>query len=252
MSTTTTAPARYYAARADGRYRVIDGRLIDARQDGDAPGAAYVSTHSSRAKAEAKAAALNAAEPWGTPEVPPMRECADDTCCGETGPADARQERADELAEAVAAGEVDFDTAVAELLGGAAASPAVVREVPRTEVEDRVEASMARAAAKKADEATAPAEEETKAYRIGKVLDEWITAHAADYPADLVGYIAGRNLCYDGTRTLRVTPAWVEALSAVATDVENAALGEGMDAALRAPAVRASRAARATLGKLFA
>jgi hypothetical protein len=54
--------ARYYASRADGRYRVIDGAIIDAAPDGLTPGAAYVSTHASRAKAEERAAQLNAAE----------------------------------------------------------------------------------------------------------------------------------------------------------------------------------------------
>jgi hypothetical protein len=252
MSTTAT-PARYYASRADGRYRVIDS------QGERTEGTLYVSTHASRAKAEEKAAALNAAEPWGTPEVPPMRECADDTCCGEEAPL---LSSADRVAAATAPRPVPMGAAVV-----AAASPAAAVGTTRTEdgavvlASGLVEGTPAADAAEAAESARldaelgitpAAAEEETQAYRIGKVLREWTLATGA--PSALVEHITGRNVCYDGTATLRLTAEWAEELSGFATALENAALSgaDEVPVAMRAPAVRAARASRTTLGKLFA
>jgi hypothetical protein len=58
---TTATATRFYAARLDGRYRVIDS-ATDTR----------VATVASRARAEERARQLNAEEPWGIPPVPPM------------------------------------------------------------------------------------------------------------------------------------------------------------------------------------
>lgn len=271
MTATATASPRFYAVRAEGRYRVIDGDLIDARQDGDAPGTAYVATCSSRAKAEEKAAKLNAeseeAEMVGT--FGPRRE---------DSPADARQADAKLAAEMVAAGTVSFEDAAAALLTGtsvlAAVSPAAAKGTTRTEtgavvlasglVEGSEEANAAEAAemarlekamAKQAPAKPAPAKaaSDTQAWRIGKLLREWVLAHPRDTDAVLVDHIATRNVCYDGTATLRVSAQWVEELSAAATALENAATGTEatVEAALRAPSVRAARASRTGLAKLF-
>jgi len=119
MTAATATPARFYAARADGRYRVIDGAVIDAREDGDAPGAAYVATCSSRAKAEAKAAQLNAEEAAVDAKIA-------DEAAAEAAHAEAHEARIDALADAVTAGDVSFDAAVAELLSGTPTAPLAV------------------------------------------------------------------------------------------------------------------------------
>jgi hypothetical protein len=186
---------RFYAARAEGRYRVIDGDLIDARQDGDAPGTAYVAVCASRAKAEEKADRLNL--------------------------------RAAEEAEA------------AELAARDAADAAA--EVARKAAWDAREAERVAAA-------EAPAEE-TKAYRVGKVLREWVLANDAD--SDLAAHIKGRNVCYDGTATLRVTAKWAQELSWLATDLENAAIKGDARVTAKAPAIMAARAAQKTVANLF-
>jgi hypothetical protein len=85
----------------------------------------------------------------------------------------------------------------------------------------------------------APAAEETRAYRIGKLLRTWVLARGADsYDAALVAHITGANVCYDGTSTLRLTPRWAEVLVDAASD---------MDREHKA----AARAARRTLYALF-
>lgn len=83
----------------------------------------------------------------------------------------------------------------------------------------------------------------TKAYRIGKLLREFVLAgddnghHAVS--AALRDHVASRNVCYDGTATLRLTPAFAEELINAASE---------MDAEAKA----AARAARRTLYALFA
>jgi hypothetical protein len=88
----------------------------------------------------------------------------------------------------------------------------------------------------------APAATDTKAYRIGKLLREYVLAHAASdelrVSSALVAHVASRNVCYDGTATLRLTPAWAEELINAASE---------MDAEAKA----AARAARRTLYALF-
>lgn len=206
MSTATATAPRFYAARAEGRYRVIDGHLVDARTDGDAPGSAYVAVCASRAKAEEKAAKLNAEATITQAEA----FLADQE--------EARRQ------EAIAAQAAE-DAKVAE---AAAVVPAAK---------------------------PAKAKDDTVAYRIGKILREWVLANEARYAPALVEHIKGRNVCYDDTATLRLSAAWAAELSAAATDVENAALSgpdeAQMPVAQRAPAVMAARAARKGLAKLF-
>jgi hypothetical protein len=97
----------------------------------------------------------------------------------------------------------------------------------------------------------AAVEAETKAYRIGKVLREFILASVTPADSDLVAHIASRNVCYDGTATLRVTAKWAQELSWLATDLENAAVKDDSRVAAKAPAIMAARSARKTLGNLF-
>jgi hypothetical protein len=215
-------------------------------------------TAEENAALEADAAAELAAEQAVIDAAEAAREAAWEAAQQES-PADARSARATELAGAVTAGAVSFDAAAAELLGGApvetpaeriarsaelsaavAADVAQVREVPRTEVEDRVEAAMT-------------AEVPVKSWRIGKVLRDFILANEADYDTALVLHMRDRNVCYDGTSTLRLSPAWARGLSAAATDLEDAAVsGDARIATtLRAPSVNAARAARKGLAKLF-
>lgn len=91
--------------------------------------------------------------------------------------------------------------------------------------------------------ATPAAEATTKAYRIGKLLREFVLAgddnghHAVS--AALRDHVASRNVCYDGTATLRLTPAFAEELINAASE---------MDAEAKA----AARAARRVLYALFA
>jgi hypothetical protein len=160
-------------------------------------------------------------------------------------PADAREARAAELAEAVAAGDVSFDAAAAELLGGAAPVTAPLAVVTLDGQETAVEVTATPAAK------PAKAGDATVAYRIGKVLREWILANDAD--SDLAAHIASRNVCYDGTATVRVTAKWAQELSWLATDLENAAVkGDARIAATaKAPSIMAARAARKTLSNLF-
>jgi hypothetical protein len=89
-------------------------------------------------------------------------------------------------------------------------------------------------------EETPAAAEETKAYRIGKLLRTWVLHDRnGSYDPALVAHIDAANVCYDGTATLRLTPRWAEILVDAASD---------MDAEHKA----AARAARRTLYALFA
>lgn len=274
---TATISPRYYATRSAGRYRVIDTQATG--------GNGIVCA--SKAKAEEKAAKLNAEaaaeqaafaeelaadkavmeESWGIPPVPPMVAAEDALTDAinrgdeagadlhraelvelEDSPADARQANATLAAEMVAAGTVSFEDAAAALLTG-------------TPVEAKLDAARdaalapQRAARAAGVEGFAKPAADTQAWRIGKLLREFILegAPATAASSALVEHISSRNVCYDGTATLRVTAAWAEELSAAATALENAATGEKatVEAALRAPSVRAARASRTGLAKLF-
>jgi chemotaxis protein histidine kinase CheA len=260
-ATTATAP-RYFAARAAGRYRVVDSFGFVGQDDGSYV-AATVATCASKAKAEEKAAKLSEefaarqaeATPFTAEENAALaaaeadelaaaqaavdaeeaaREAAYEAAQQEESPADARQERAAELADAVAAGAVSFDAAAAELLGGAPV------ETPAAKPVEKMAAAVAAKNATKDD---------TVAYRIGKVLREWVLANDAD--SDLAAHITTRNVCYDGTATLRLTAKWAQELGWLATDLENAAIRGDARVAAKAPAVMAARAARKGLDRLF-
>jgi hypothetical protein len=212
--TATTAAARFIAVRAEGRYRVQD--TLAAANDGPL----YVAVTASKAKAEEKAAKLNAAEP-----VP---------FTAEENAALAAAE-ADELAAAQAA--VDAEEAA--------------REERAAMQADIIARSTELAAAVAPAAKPAKAKDDTVAYRIGKVLREWVLANDAD--SELAAYIITRNVCYDGTATLRVTAKCAQELSWLATDLENAAVkgDTRIAAAAKAPSIMAARAARKTLGNLF-
>jgi hypothetical protein len=179
--------------------------------------------------------------------------------CGKTRNAKAHKVTAAPAATGLVADLAEAATVQAAVT--AAEETPAVRVVPRTTMEDRVEASMARAAAKRAEAEVADevadedAGHEHRPYRIGKVLREFVlAAEEGTYPAALVEHIAGRNVCYDGTATLRICAPEAERLIDAAGDLEVAVKGEDspVPAAQRAPAVMAARAARRTLHKLFA
>jgi hypothetical protein len=250
MTATPATAARFYAVRAEGRYRVIDGDLIDARQDGDAPGSAYVAVCASRAKAEEKAAKLNA-------EV------------AEVAPADARQETATELAQAVADGAVSFDDAAAALLSGNGAAlvaelsgptndeaewlahvnadtvseaqaqadadeaemDRMVAEAERAEDERVAAEKAARDEALAATPAPAPEAPEQPAaaaavqsVRIPRRIVEHITE--GKYDAALKAVIAARKPTADGARTVKLDEVQRGAVLAAAVNAEQEARWE--------------------------
>jgi hypothetical protein len=242
---------RFYAARAEGRYRVIDGDLIDARQDGDAPGTAYVATCASRAKAEEKAAALNAelaAEDALTAAINRGDEAGADNARAEL--AATYEAQGETPADAAALAAADTGAAIV-----AAVSPAAAKGVTRTEdgavvlasglVEGSAEANAAEAAESARFEAAhaAKPEADTKAYRIGKVLREYVLGADATAAPSLVAHIASRNVCYDGTATLRLSFADAAVLAQMAADLEKTATAPW--------ATMAARSAQKTLRNLF-
>jgi hypothetical protein len=181
-------PARYFATRSAGRYRVFD-RTSES--------CTAIAVCASRAKAEEKAAKLNA---------------------------EATAEEVPVTGDAVRTSPVF----------------APLSEAARETIARNADAAQAPAAKPEAD---------TKAYRIGKILREWVTEDTSRISSALGAHIASRNVCYDGTATLRLTAVWAEELSAAATELENAALSGEFQT--KAPAVMAARAARKGLAKLF-
>jgi hypothetical protein len=238
---------RYSVARISGRYRVVDnGGAVLVTVSSKAAGQKWIDR---KVQDAADAAEAATAERETRRQEAIAAQAAEDATVAEAiaaavpeeASADARQARAAELAEAVAAGDVSFDAAAAELLGGAPVAPLAV--VTLDGQETTVEATATPAAK------PAKAKDDTVAYRIGKILREWVLANEARYAPALVEHIKGRNVCYDDTATLRLSAAWAAELSAAATDVENAALSGEFQA--KAPAVMAARAARKGLAKLF-
>jgi hypothetical protein len=256
-ATTATAP-RFVGVRAEGRYRVQDTLTGE-----------YVAICASKAKAAYAAERLNAQEAAEATAAAPVDRAAqaiedarahlaahpelvDEELAAELAeesPADARSARAAELAEAVAAGEVSFDAAAAELLGGAPVAPLAVVALDGEETTVETTATPAAKPAKPAKK-----DDSTRAYRVGKVLREWVLSRVTPADSALVEHITGRNVCYDGTATLRLTAEWAEELSGHATDLENAAMSADenpVPVALRAPSIMAARAAQKGLAKLF-
>lgn len=130
------------------------------------------------------------------------------------------------------------------VVAGVREDPALryLTEVPGSGKEAKVAAILSAAPAPEVTTGAFTAEgreEETKAYRIGKLLRAFVLDHAAEYPAGLVAHIETRNVCYDGTSTLRLTASWAEALINAASDMDT-------------EAKVAARAARRTLYALFA
>jgi hypothetical protein len=161
MNAATATAARFTAVRAEGRYRVQDTATGE-----------YIATAASRAKAEERAAKLNAAEDregttllersadaHGTEgltdegraaleglaaavtEEPAVEATTEPAPSEEESPSDARSDRAGELAAAVASGALTFDAAAAALL---TEHPVTAAPEPRRalSVEERVQASI--------------------------------------------------------------------------------------------------------------
>lgn len=221
---------RFYATRANGRYRVVDGDLIDARQDGDAPGTAYVATCSSRAKAEEKAAALNdaaaaAAHPGA--DLGPVVADTVEAAGGAVRPSGWAEREVEEAAAKADAAKADALAADAIL---AAVSPAAAKGVTRTEdgavilasglVEGSPEANAAERAEADAFEAILAAEK-TRAVRFhGRVGGLLLGALAvADGPAaPILARLAAAKILTDGGRSIPTTAAERAALRTLVSD----------------------------------
>jgi hypothetical protein len=217
-ATATTAP-RFVGVRAEGRYRVQDTLTGE-----------YVAICASKAKAAYAAERLNAQEAEATPFTAEENAAL---------AADEAAWEAQQDAPAVDRAQQAIDDARAHL----AAHPELVD--PADE-----ELAAALQVTTGANELPAEMVHEHRAYRIGKVLREFVLAAEKEtYPAALVEHIASRNVCYDGTATLRLCFIDATDLSRAATDLENAALSGEFQA--KAPAVMAARAARKSLAKLF-
>lgn len=119
----TLTPARYAAARINGRYRVIDTTLPE--------GANIVGTRASKAKAEEAAATLNAEDSRVTTDPAELTVLLDAAARLDALPTeeDATEEEPPAIwAAAVASGQVSFAEMVTGVLGGAPA-PAAPLEV---------------------------------------------------------------------------------------------------------------------------
>jgi hypothetical protein len=154
-----------------------------------------------------------------------MKADMDVTCPQEESPADAHEARATELAEAVTAGQVSFDAAAAELLGGA---PVNLRAV--------TDAAWMTAL-------TTPPAVETPAKRKAKVETErmtslWVARNMVDgliargmdsnpAVASIAAKVDASTPNNRGGRTIRLTKAELQALSTIATEVENTATEAG-------------------------
>jgi hypothetical protein len=157
--------------------------------------------------------------------------------------ADAGEARATALAEAVTAGTLTFDAAVAHLLGGApvtlTAPLAVVTvdgeettvEAAPTDVRAATDAAWTAAlAAPPAEKAPAkkrkPETERMTSLWVARNMVEGLIARAADADPAVASIAAKVDASVPnnrGGRTIRLTKADLLALSAIATEVENAA-----------------------------
>lgn len=218
--TETATTDRYYAARQDGRYRVLSkatGQII--------------ATLASKTKAEEKAAKLNAEEPWGTPEVPPMVECADDTCCGEP------------------AAHLSPEPFTAQLQAEASAKRGLSPEAVAVAAAALDEVTMAtpdEAAAQLAAEATRP-------FTVGGRLAEAAINAASLADGTLAAKLADRKATKDGTRRVHLTFIEAAALTQVAKNLELWAREQVADGHRSAVSlVFSCTQAQANLAKLFA
>lgn len=200
----TVQGVRFVAARQDGRYRVLD-------QEQDF---AVVGTCATRAKAEERAAAMNAAQPVAEAtdaDIAAMveREAeyreelgieAPVTRAADLGPADEKEAAASVLAEAVASGRVSFDAAASALLSGVSLETAAAIAAPQEDPADAIAAAAAEILAVASANAAKPAK--------GK-------AAKAEKPAAAAGHrISWFVYLEDGVRTRYSTnmagdlPAW--------------------------------------------
>jgi hypothetical protein len=224
--TAATATARFVAVRAEGRYRVQDTEL-----------GIYVVTTSSKAKAQEKADAMNAATPVAEAtdaDIADMveREAEYRAEVGITTPVvDRAQQAIDDARAHLAAHPELMDDELAAVIGAP--------EVP--------------AAAVTADTTEAP-----------KLVSVWVGWRIADGLIPLADDLADPALASVAAklrdrqpnklldRTIRLSFAECSALSAHATFVENEALGEDASAKERGPLVYSARTLRGRLASAWA
>lgn len=248
MTATTATAARFVAVRAEGRYRVQDTTTGE-----------YVVIAASKAKAayaadrlneqEAAAAAEVAAEETAQAEVPANGYDADAVTAAiataVTGPADARQETATELAQAVADGAVSFDAAATALLSGNGAALVAELSAPTNDEAEWLAHVNADAPADEEPEAAqsteepreeAPVAEETPAapeapeqpedapavasVRVPGRIVAFALARPDSYGAELRAALDARKATKDGSRTVKLAHALRAELLSVAQDVE--------------------------------
>lgn len=208
-----TAAPRFFTARSAGRYRVFE-----VLADGTEIERAVVA---SKAKGAEKVAKLEAeAAPTAPLEVVTLD--GEETSVEVTATPAKKGPSPEAVAKAVKQLQEEL-TANADAIGAVLSEPLPGEETPAP---------------------AAKPESDTKAYRIGKVLRDFILEHPADYDAIVVDHLATRNVCYDGTATLRVSFQAAAELTKAAKDLE---------ASATAPwALMAARSAQKTLAKLFA
>jgi hypothetical protein len=185
--------------------------------------------------------ALNAADNTEEARVEAARVVLADLTVEEESPADTRQERATELADAVAAGAVSFDAAAAELLGGAPVETPAAKPVgtPAAAVADD-----AWTTALTADTGTAP--ELVNVY-VGASVAALVMDRAADADpatASVAIKLRHRQPNAQNYRHVKLSAAERTALAAVATEIENEAVASG--------AGTLARAARTLRGRIAA
>ncbi len=285
-ATATPAPSvlnvtGWTVTRLQGRYRVVDsGGAIRSTHASKAAAQAKLDKLTEvmeAAAAEAEPVIVKAGEaapltqheapreePWGIPPVPPM-------VVTKESPADQREEAASVLAEAVAAGTVSFDAAASALLSGVALAQAAAIVAPEPVTPAQVQASpvlaalseeareqIARNAAEVAAHVPAKAPKAAKAEGeklasvwVGWQIAELVMASSAEELSTIGAKLAAKTPNSLRERTIRLTAAEVEALSAAATAIENDAATTG-DAKAAGRLAHSARTLRGRLANLSA
>lgn len=244
--TETTAPAvRFTAARVDGRWKVLDAETGTA------------ATAASRAKAEERAAKLNAAE--AATDEKALRaevraeEAAQDAREAEEDAAEAARQAAWDAAAEAKLEVVTLDgeeTTVTVAETPAVESPSDARTARAAELAELVNAGkvtfeeaaaelltlhpvVAAPAPRKATAKPAAAKAETEPMRslwVAAAFVPIILADTAPERATLVAKLDASVPNNRGGRTVRLTRAEAEELAAIGTEIENAAGGTGRNA----------------------
>ena len=208
MTAATATAARFTAARIDGRYRVLDTEL-----------GIPVVTCASKAKAEEKAAAMNAATPVA--EVGPERiaemvqeEAAFRAAVGITAPVTAPEEPSAPLAVVTLDGEETSVEVTATPVRSAAAA--------WTNPHAKTPAALPEKAAKKTG--GRKADPDTRAMWIVVKLAAIMLEDADPAHASIVRKLRAATPNGQGGRTVRLTREEAVTVAAIATEIETAAL----------------------------